>query len=206
MSGDEGRCCGRCGAPLGTGEPSTNACLRCRSSHFAFDAAVALGPYQGRLRQAVLQMKHPAGKALAAAMGQLMAVCRNESLTALHPHVVVPIPMHWRRRLVQRMNSPDVLADRIAALLGVPARPVLWRQRNSLPQAGLAPRERFANVRNAFAADTKYDVTGLRALLVDDVLTTGATCSEAATVLKAAGAAAVFVAVLARATGNEPSA
>jgi len=110
--------------------------------------------------------------------------------------------MHWRRRWVQGVNSPDLVAQCLAAELGIPVDlGVLCRQRNTIPQANLPPKQRFANVRRAFAVASGYDLTGLHVLLVDDVLTTGATCSEAARALKAAGARRVSVAVVARALG-----
>ncbi len=79
---------------------------------------------------------------------------------------------------------------------------ILVRRRNTLPQAGLAPLRRFENVRGAFRVRRPNAVKDARVLLVDDVLTTGATCSEAADVLKQAGAAMVAVAVVARAEGG----
>lgn len=81
-------------------------------------------------------------------------------------------------------------------------RQILIRQRNTLPQARLPPSRRFANVRGAFRIRRPDAVRGARVLLVDDVLTTGATCSEAAKMLKQAGAASVAVAVVARAQGR----
>ena len=79
---------------------------------------------------------------------------------------------------------------------------ILVRRRNTLPQASLAPSRRFENVRGAFRVRRPETVKGARVLLVDDVLTTGATCSEAANVLKQAGVAMVAVAVIARAEGG----
>lgn len=75
---------------------------------------------------------------------------------------------------------------------------LLVRTRKTLPQADLPPSRRFENVRGAFRLAAGYDIRGARVLLVDDILTTGATCSEAAKVLKQAGAASVAVAVIAR--------
>jgi predicted amidophosphoribosyltransferase len=81
----------------------------------------------------------------------------------------------------------------------------LVRRRYTSPQKDLPPRERFKNVRGAFRMSRRNPVQwkGARVLLVDDILTTGATCSEAARVLKEAGASSVFVAVIARAQGNQ---
>lgn len=96
-------------------------------------------------------------------------------------------------------NNPDILARQIARHLGVPDEPsLLIRRRDTLPQADLPPGRRFENVRGAFRIRAGYDIRGARVVLVDDVLTTGATSSEAAKTLKRAGAQAVVVAVIAR--------
>jgi ComF family protein len=146
-------------------------------------------------------MKRPAYDALSVAMGELLLERRRERLAAIGADLIVPIPMFWRRRLGRGKNSPELLAKCLAKALGVPMRTVLVRRRNTLPQAGLAPPRRRQNVRGAFRVRRPDVVKGIRILLVDDVLTTGATCSEAANVLKRAGAALVAVAVIARAQG-----
>jgi predicted amidophosphoribosyltransferase len=111
--------------------------------------------------------------------------------------------MFWTRRLRRGTNSPEALAQTLGRQLGVPVRGLLRRRRNTLPQAPLPPRERFRNVRGAFALRKSGALDGIRILVVDDILTTGATCSEAAGVLKAAGAAWVGVVVVARAHGPD---
>jgi predicted amidophosphoribosyltransferase len=106
------------------------------------------------------------------------------------------------RRLFRGTNSPEILAWRIAGQLGARVAPgMLFRSRNTLPQADLPPGKRFQNVRGAFGLRAGYDLRDRKVVLVDDVLTTGATCSEIAGVLKRAGAATVVAAVLARAEG-----
>jgi ComF family protein len=152
-------------------------------------------------------MKHAAEEPLSAAMGQFLVLQRGGLLATLQPDLVVPVPMYWRQRLVRRTNSPDLLADRLAKFLRVSVLDrVLRRCRDTLPQKSLPPGRRFPNVRGAFRLAAGYDLKGARVLLVDDVLTTGATCNEAARVLKKEGGAeAVLVAVLARADGEDAS-
>ncbi len=166
-----------------------------------FDEVIALGGYDDAIRDAVLRMKRPNDDFLSAAMGELLALQRGDDLSQLKPDLVVPIPMYWTRRLRRGTNSPGILARRVARFCGAPFRRVLVRGRNTLPQAGLPPRQRWKNVRGAFRVRNSRRVCGRRILLIDDILTTGATCSEAADVLKRAGAAAVAVAVIARAQG-----
>jgi predicted amidophosphoribosyltransferase len=95
------------------------------------------------------------------------------------------------------------LAEVLAKKLGVPrAERLLRRSRSTLRQFDLTPPERWKNVRGAFAVRAGYHLRAAHVLLVDDVLTTGATCSEAARALRSAGAEQVTIAVLARAMGN----
>ena len=159
-----------------------------------------LGAYQEELRQAVLRLKRASGSTLASALARLFWKSRRDALRRFRTDLVVPVPMYWTRRLARGINSPDVLANELAARLRVPAEgQMLYRCRKTLPQANLPPKQRFHNVRGAFRLRAGYDLHGARVLLVDDILTTGATSSEAAKMLKEAGASVVGVAVLARA-------
>ena len=198
--------CPRCGAAAATDPLQPGSCPSCSGFRLRFDTVVALGGYRDQLRSAVLRMKRPAWESLSTAMGALYCDRRGQELSALGAEMVVAVPMHWFRRLVRGTNSPDILAARLARRLGVPVvRGMLFRCRNTLPQVNLPPGERFQNVRGAFRLRAGYDLRGVRVILVDDILTTGATCSEAAGVLKEAGASMVGVAVLARSEGKEPS-
>jgi ComF family protein len=111
------------------------------------------------------------------------------------------VPLHWWRRWHRGYNQAELLARRLADLSRRPARKLLRRTRWTAPQTHLSRPARMANVRGAFAMRRWTDVNGKRILLIDDVLTTGATASEASAVLRAAGAK-VYVAVLAVATSS----
>jgi ComF family protein len=192
--------CRRCGGEIPEGDGSAERCPNCTNLSLRFDAAVTLGSYHAGLGEVVLRMKRPSHHALSLAMGRLLAERRHEELLGLGAGVIVPIPMFWARRLGRGTNNPDVLAGCLGQSLGIPVRHhVLIRHRNTLPQAHLPPSRRFENVRGAFRVRNPDAVRDARVLLVDDVLTTGATCSEAAKMLKQAGAACVAVAVVARA-------
>ncbi len=148
-------------------------------------------------------MKRPSHDALSAAMARLLADRRREQLLAQPCDMAIPIPLFWTCRLGRGGNSPDVLARGLAKFLQIPLRrDILVKHRNTLRQADLPPSQRFRNVRDAFRVRRPEAIAGARVLLVDDVLTTGATCSEAAKTLKKAGAAWVGVAVVARAQGK----
>jgi predicted amidophosphoribosyltransferase len=180
-----------------------NGCYRCRGRKIWFDATIALGHYDGLLRDIVLRMKDAPGDALSLAMGRVLVNERRTQLAEIDPDVVAPIPSHWRRRIVHQTNSAAILAEVVAGDLRRPlAERLLRRRRHTKRQSDVNPSERWRNVRSAFAVRAGYHLRAAHVLLVDDVLTTGATCSEAARALRKAGAARVTVAVIARAMGN----
>lgn len=204
--------CVKCGAPLpsviskngGSTSvlPKRKDCIHCAGRKMWFDETLALGLYSGKLREIILRMKPGQGDSLSLAMGHLIWQQRRERLEKIEADVVAPIPLHWRRRIVHRTNSAAVLAEVLSGRLGLPlAERLLRRSRSTVRQFDLTPPERWKNVRRAFSLRAGYHLRDAHVLLVDDVLTTGATCSEAARALRSAGAQRVTVAVLARAMG-----
>jgi predicted amidophosphoribosyltransferase len=165
-----------------------------------FDETLAAGLYDGRLRELVLRMKQAQGDPLSLAVGELIWNQCGQRLAAAAPDVVAPIPLHWRRRLTHRTNSAALLAEVLAQHLRVPlAERLLRRRRHTRRQSDLTPPQRWENVRRAFAVSGGYHLNQAHVLLVDDILTTGATCSEAARALRAGGAMRVTVVIAARA-------
>jgi predicted amidophosphoribosyltransferase len=202
--------CGRCGAPvpgiLADGDKvakvprARTGCYRCTGPKLWFDETIALGAYEGSLREIVLRMKNAEGDSLSLTMGRLFIEKREGRLAGLEADVVAPIPSHWRRRIVHHTNSAAVLAEVLAGRLRVPlAERLVRRSRYTVRQSDLSPTDRWSNVRRAFSVRAGYHLREAHVLLVDDVLTTGATCSEAARALRQAGAERVTVAVIARA-------
>jgi len=160
---------------------------------------VRLGPYEGRLRDAVLRMKSASGEGLAETMGQTFWEAACPRLREFGVGVVVPVPLHWRRRWSRGHNQSEAVARELAAGLGVPFEPrALRRVRHTPQQAQPSASARRENVKGAFRANRTASVAGRTVLLVDDVMTTGSTAAEAARTLRAAGAGRVVVAVLAR--------
>jgi ComF family protein len=208
--------CKQCGAPLpdlggnrdgevydGSTPAAKNGCYRCAGRKLWFDETVALGMYSGKLRDTILLMKEAQGDALSLAMGRLMLQTRGLRLAELSADVIVPVPSHWRRRLVHRTNSAAVLAEVLSDHMRVPlAERLLRRSRYTVRQSELSPTERWNNVRRAFSVRGGYHLKSAHVLLVDDLLTTGATCSAAAKALRAAGAERITVAAVARAMGS----
>ncbi len=201
LTADPHAVCPRCAGTVGPFVPLAGGCTRCRDIPFQFESVLRLGPYDGPLRELVLRMKHGSGEGLAELLGLLWAEEAGPRLRALGATAVVPVPLHWRRRWARGYNQSEALARALAGRLGIPCRPrCLRRVRHTPVQTRQAPSERPRNVRDAFRARPGA-CSGQVVLLVDDVLTTGSTASEAARALRAAGAVRVDVAVLARAHG-----
>lgn len=157
---------------------------------------MVLGGYSDELRSAVLAAKRPTGASVVAGLAALLLERHRETITAWNPEVVVPVPLHWTRRLARGSSAAEGLAERLASGLGLPCRSRIRRLRATRMQNELHPADRLANVRGVFRS---APAAGRRVLLVDDVTTTGATLAECRAALVAAGASAVFAAVVARA-------
>ena len=191
--------CPRCGSSLGAGLSADPAgCPRCPAVAFRFERVIRVGPFAGPLRRAVHRMKYrptgPGRRQLGAILGEAAAAY----FSAGGPDLVVPVPMHWLRWLRRGANHSAELAYLVARRLKAPIAEYVVRVRNTPPQARLPASQRAANVRGAFAVKARREVQGATILLVDDVMTTGATANEAARELLRAGAERVVVAVLAR--------
>ena len=195
--------CPRCAATVGPHVNTADGCLKCRAEHFAFDAVCRLGPYDDPLRETLLRLKNQAGEGLAEVLGDLFAEHAADALRELGAEVVVPVPLHWLRRWQRGYNQSEAVAYALADRLRLPCLPrcLCRRQHTPMQHHQSSPTARRLNVKDAFRAAPGTAFRDRTVLLVDDVMTTGSTTHEAARVLKAAGAARVVVAVLARA-GN----
>lgn len=193
--------CPTCALPYPTAAGSVHLCETCLRSPPPFVATVAAGLYAGRLREAIHRFKFDGLLALDRPLAQLLGAALREQGRAWTPTLLVPVPLH-RARLRERGFNQTLLLGRILArTLRCPVAPrLLLRVRPTAPQAGLSAEERRGNLRGAFAL--RGAVAGERILLLDDVMTTGATARECARVLAAAGAE-VTVAVLARAPRHQ---
>jgi ComF family protein len=194
--------CPRCAHTVGPFAVLDGRCAACRDERFAFDAALRLGPYDGALREAVLRLKHHSGEGLAELLGELWADHAGPRFQELNADIIIPVPLHWRRQWLRGYNQSTAVAHGVAARLRLPCRPGWLRRVRHTPlqtQQTLAGRRE--NVRGAFAVPAGARPRGQAVLLIDDVMTTGATAAEAAKALRAAGAARVVVAVLARGKG-----
>jgi ComF family protein len=204
--------CPRCGlavkgslADIGDADRNRNqahACEACRSRRMAFERVWTLGDYENELRSIVLRMKRHQEEPLSETMAEMLWQKTGSELGGWRPDVLIGVPMHWSRRIVRGTNSAEMIARILARRLKLPqARGMLVRSRLTQPQGSLTRTARFSNLRKAFSLRDAHRFRETRVLLVDDVMTTGATCHEAARTLRKAGTSAVAVAVLARAAG-----
>lgn len=190
--------CPLCEEPFLTEGGSDHLCEVCLRQPPPFTWCRSLGCYEDLLRLAVQRFKYQEAVGLDRCLGTLLAERLRAAVTEFAPAVLVPVPLH-RERLRQRTYNQSLL---LARTLGrrwhrpVAAR-LLERTRATPSQQGLSAEERRRNLRGAFVVRQSLD--GVRVLLIDDVLTTGATARECAATLLQAGAEAVAVAVLGRA-------
>jgi len=172
-------------------------CALCRLGLRGFDAVYSYGSYEGTLRQLVHLFKYDGMRPLARPLGRYLVEALPREA---HFDLIVPLPLHWLKQWQRGFNQADLLAREVGRKWGVPVRNVMRRRRATSPQAGLTNAKRRANVRGAFrlAGAGGRRLEGMRVLLVDDVVTTGATASACARILKRAGAAHVALLALAR--------
>ncbi len=190
-------CCDGCGAPFAYALPSR--CAACLARPRAFDRARAACVYDDGSRELVLKLKHADRTDLAPLFARWLSRAASELLD--EADLVAPVPMHRTRLFQRRYNQAAEIARPLCALAGVAYAPdLLRRKRDTGGQGGRSRRGRREAVRGAFhvRAMDAPKLAGRRVLLVDDVLTTGATAEACAKALKAAGARAVDVAVVAR--------
>lgn len=198
-----GTSCPRCAKPIPMNtHADASGCVLCQSKRLRFQRTMALGIYGGAVRDVVLRMKQSRHESLSLAAGALLAERAMQFLIETPPDIVAPVPMHWLRRLLRGVNSAELLAEVVAKQLRRPLQLSLLRcRRRTEKQGTLLPDERRRNVRGAYAVSRKGHLDGAHVLLVDDVMTTGATMNELARILRRDGAREVSVAVFARGVG-----
>lgn len=185
--------CDRCGIPL---LAAPTPCPACRADPPPFERARGAALYAGPLREALHALKFRGKRALARPLAQLV---HERCGSALVPgaDALVPVPLARARLRERGFNQAELIAERLGALLGLPVRQRwLARVRETAPQTDLTAAQRRGNVGGAFRASGR--VAGRHVILVDDVLTTGATCRECARALRGAGARRVDVVTVAR--------
>ena len=199
------QCCPQCAVPLPRpteedrqAEPCGPVpCGHCLSTRPAFDRSLASAQYTAPFDQLIVALKYHADLAQAPLFADLLAARLERQLVAQdRPDLLLAVPLSPERLAERGYNQAGEIARALGRRTGIPVRDVAWRVRHTAAQAQLPLDARRRNVRGAFAVhgDVRERVVGV----VDDVMTTGATLSELARVLKAAGARRVVNLVVAR--------
>ncbi len=197
--------CARCGAPAAN--PGPGECGECAGRFLSFDRAAAAADYTGPWRTAVLRFKYLGDHGVRGLLGAALARVHAERFASIGPPlVIVPVPPHPWRKLARGRDPVEELAVELGARAGIQVRRVLRRARWIPSQTSLPRAQRLRNPAGAYRVRFTYRPRRGRpqgsvppsVLLLDDVLTTGATASECARALKEAGARSVGVIAAAR--------
>lgn len=195
-----GLVCDLCGTPLPGEDPGHPVqCDDCLTIARPWTQGRAALLYKDNGRQMVLSLKH--GDRLDLARPAAAWLARSAAPMLLPGTIVAPVPLHWRRLVMRRYNQSALLSKGLARLAGLQHCPDLLQRRRATPsQEGRSRDDRFANLSGALTLHPRHrvKVKGRPVLLVDDVMTSGATLAAAAEACLAAGATRVSVAVLAR--------
>jgi len=176
-------------------------CDGCISHPPAWDNGRAAVVYNGGGRRVALALKHGDRLDISRPLSEWMVRAGADLLEAAD--AITPVPLHWRRLVKRRYNQSAEIARCISNISGVCVMPDLLIRKNPTPiQDGLTRVERYENQRGAFVVNTRY-TTPKNVVIIDDVMTTGATISACAEVLRAAGAERIDALVLARVARDE---
>jgi ComF family protein len=196
--------CAQCGRPIVSSavadSPSIPFCHLCRLHTYDFDAARSFGPYTLPMSRAILMLKYGEVTPLGGWFARHLAGVVGANKQLFDADVLVPVPLDPARLRERGYNQAELIARPLARILGIPFHSYLLVRTKPRPdKIRLTRRERWETVRGAYAAHKSAQVDKLRVLLVDDVLTTGATLDACSRALREAGATRVVGLTVARA-------
>ncbi len=193
--------CPTCSAVIPRPAAFGDRCAICLRADFKFTQCVALGNYEGLLKQLVVSFKGNYEEQLAIQLGKLLGYQLERYDFLPQVDFLLPVPTHWRRRLKRGFHGAGVVGEGVRAVTRVPVNNSLLSCKKLTQKQGmLSEPQRFANVKGGFQLNHWANVEGATIMLIDDVMTSGATLSEAANVLLKSGAKQVYAAVVARGT------
>jgi len=191
--------CDLCGDPVAGAVDHDFICYSCSAETPSFDGARSAARYDGVVGEALRQLKYEKALWLAPDMAELLHNCLAAEYPGHTFDLIVPVPLHHVRRRERGYNQSAVLAHELGRHMGCPVRSgMLRRTRPTATQTNLTAKERLSNVVGAFQHRRARQLADRRVLLVDDVMTTGATVNACAKTLKKGGAASVHVITAAR--------
>ena len=191
--------CGCCGDPVAGTIEHDYICYACSAEKPAFDGARSAARYDGVVGEALRQLKYEKALWLASDLVELLISCMRAEYGEKSFDCVVPVPLYHVRRRERGYNQSAVLAAELARRIGCrKSARLLRRIRPTSTQTNLTAAQRLSNVQSAFQHGSRKRLAGRRVLLVDDVMTTGATVNACAKALKKGGAESVHVLTVAR--------
>lgn len=194
--------CQRCGAEVGAYVKTESGCAHCSKDRFAFEQVTSLMMYQGEARRLCKLCKEWNYQSLCHTLTRQLWQSREELIRSWNCDLIVPVPMHWGKRLFRNCHPAETIANTLSTQLKIPWRYCLRQTRSGTTQSQLSRTARIQNARELYAPLRRASVKGKSVLLVDDILTTGSTANVCAKALLNSGCSQVRVAVLARATGQ----
>lgn len=193
------QCCGRPFVSPHAADAIEPLCRLCRIGAYAFDRARSFGVYDDALSAAVVLLKYEGVRRLGDWFAGRLDEVAQKYARDWRIDLVVPVPLHAGRLRERGYNQAELIAKPLAKKLGLRfGSYLLVRTKPRPPQLILSRTERWTSVRGAYATRDRARVDNLRILLVDDVLTTGATLDACSRALKKTGAKAVFALTVAR--------
>lgn len=193
--------CSKCGLKLGPGiTSSSKGCPECNNINLRFEKCFIVTDNTEPARTLIHQFKYKKHLCLAAPLGSLLTnLLHLHQETISEIDLVVPVPLHWKKKQERGFNQSELIAKKICKSLSLPiSTNNLYRIKNTLSQTQLSRLQRQENVKGAFKVKNPEKFFRKNILLVDDVLTTGMTAAECAKSLENAGTSKVFLIVLAR--------
>ncbi len=186
--------CLKCGRPQRVNVSSEKLCSQCRTIKYYFTRSRAIGLYDGLLREILAELKYRYRPELGEMLGKLLVEWVKIHRSFHDVNLIVPVPINIRKLHQRGYNQAELLGKPLQKYLGIRlANDIMIREKNTESQNALGKEKRFQNIKDAFRVINAPIVAGAKVLLVDDILTTGATASEAARVLLRAGALEVKV-------------
>ncbi|MDM8005714.1 MAG: phosphoribosyltransferase family protein [Phycisphaerae bacterium] len=198
------RYCSRCGQSVGPYLLNASGCAACRDARLYLDGMARAGPYDGVFREMVTKYKFGRDQHLDRPLGRLIKSAIEGRGWNGEIDALVPVPTTWYNRLRYRFRPAAQLARAVGGELHVPVLPLIRVIGKKYNQMDLPASLRPGNVRGVFKLHPRARPAGARLCIIDDVCTTGATLNEIARVLKKAGAATVYAAVVAKTEADQP--
>jgi len=191
--------CRRCGRTIKNNCFLKNICPQCQRTDFAFDRAFSPCVYEGVVKELISQFKYKGNDYIGTSLSRLLIdFVEDYNLELKLFDLIIPVPLHPKKLREREFNQAQILSKCLADKFGMElSTNNLIRVRDTSTQTDLTDRERWRNMEGSFTVRNGSHLKRKNILLIDDVLTTGATCCEASHALKEAGVAVIFVLTLA---------